>query len=213
MEILKNSALINLYSKPTPYDLGNKILYQLCSSHPKHDKDEEIIAKVWLIGRAYSVALERNKKKDRETNDTFYIKDVVAVFRNSDLDDKIAELKSVDELNSDNIKKSLEIHAFLVKCISSITEQSNRSFCSKYLHFHFPNLFYIYDSNALSALRKLKIPTKEFLITDEDIDKEYSQFSYRCLHLQKTIFENTGIRLSIRQLDNLLLEISKNNKF
>jgi hypothetical protein len=31
------------------WDLGNQVLYDLCSQHPLHKSDQEIIAKIWLI--------------------------------------------------------------------------------------------------------------------------------------------------------------------
>ena len=32
----------------SPWVLGDGVLYDLCRRHPKHDSDDEIIAKVWL---------------------------------------------------------------------------------------------------------------------------------------------------------------------
>ena len=117
------------------------------------------------------------------------------------------ELKPISKLDMDNLSKPVEIHGFLTEKIGTITGQNNRSFSSKYLHFHFPDLFYIYDSRAVSALSKFKISLKDLIIKNENVDKEYAQFSYKCSHLQKMIFENTAILLSIRELDNLLLRV------
>ena len=43
------------------WDLGNKILYDMCQQYPFHNKSSEVIAKVWLIGRSYAAAIERRK--------------------------------------------------------------------------------------------------------------------------------------------------------
>jgi hypothetical protein len=44
------------------WDLGNDILYEMCEKYPGHDEDNEIIAKIWLIGRSYAAAIERRKR-------------------------------------------------------------------------------------------------------------------------------------------------------
>ncbi|MCI0640696.1 MAG: hypothetical protein L0Y72_16605 [Gemmataceae bacterium] len=47
--------------KPWVWDLGNAALYDLCQEHPGHKKRDEIIAKIWLIGRSYSASIERRR--------------------------------------------------------------------------------------------------------------------------------------------------------
>ena len=49
---------------PSPWDLGNEVLYSLCHDYPKHDRGDAIIAKIWLIGRSYAAAIERRKNAD-----------------------------------------------------------------------------------------------------------------------------------------------------
>ena len=53
---------INKAISKHPWDLANKTLYDLCSKHPNHKNNEEIIAKVWIIGRTYAAAIERRKE-------------------------------------------------------------------------------------------------------------------------------------------------------
>jgi hypothetical protein len=55
-----------------PWQLGNEVLYRLCEEHPRHDSDDSIIAKFWLIGRAYAAAVER-RKKSRDNDKEFYV--------------------------------------------------------------------------------------------------------------------------------------------
>ena len=38
---------------------GNQVLYQMCRDHPGHTDTDVISGKMWLIGRAYSAAIER----------------------------------------------------------------------------------------------------------------------------------------------------------
>jgi len=46
---------------PWVWDLGNRILYDMCQSYPGHSKDDEIVAKIWLIGRSYAASIERRR--------------------------------------------------------------------------------------------------------------------------------------------------------
>jgi len=55
----------------SPWDLGNQTLYSLCQDHPMHDRDDVIIAKVWLIGRSYAAAVERRNML-RQSNIAIY---------------------------------------------------------------------------------------------------------------------------------------------
>ncbi len=70
---------------PSPWDLGNQVLYSLCQDHPKHDRGHEIIAKVWLIGRSYAAAIER-RKNAKDSSDDFYETTVVEKMKKSPVD-------------------------------------------------------------------------------------------------------------------------------
>jgi len=72
-----------------PWSLGNQVLYDLCASHPEHRDDRVILAKVWLIGRAYSAAVERRRTlRDTATmGDRFYTKVVAPGIAASGIDD------------------------------------------------------------------------------------------------------------------------------
>ena len=86
---------------------------------------------------------------------------------------------------------------------------NKRSFASKYLHFHLPKLFFIYDTRAVSALKKivpvLPVEIKKYYKT-LNFDSDYTDFLFRCLYLQKIIASEHNIILSPREIDNLLLE-------
>ncbi len=69
----------------TPWDLGNQVLYDLCRAYPAHKRDEEIIAKIWLIGRSYAAAIERRKDVDH-SSDNFYETIVVETIKKSSID-------------------------------------------------------------------------------------------------------------------------------
>jgi len=89
---------------------------------------------------------------------------------------------------------------------ASISGHNNRSLASKYLHFHQPKVFFIYDSRARNAiteycpkLNKIEdINTKEF-------DKEYKDFVRKCVWLRGHIKSLYGLSLKPREIDNFLL--------
>lgn len=86
--------------------LGNKVLYQLCQDHPKHDQMDAVIAKVWLIGRAYAAAVERRKKQiedDPISSSKFYTDKVAPTLINSQLDARIDVLRPCKNIQASNM--------------------------------------------------------------------------------------------------------------
>jgi hypothetical protein len=162
MENILDLESIKSCTNRGPWSLGNDILYKMCADYFNHDSVEKIIAKVWLIGRSYAVALERRKNKIQNyESDKFYTEIVANAFQSSQLDKIMSDIKINAKLDTDTLIKTIELHYYLTKLLNEITELNKRSFSSKYLHFHMPNFFYIYDSRATKALRKfkIKIPT------------------------------------------------------
>jgi hypothetical protein len=193
------------------WDFGNAILYKLCNENFNHETDDHILTKVLFIGRIYAAAVERRKTKTTDINDNFYTETVVPTFRNSKLDEKLSELKDIKTENIENIKTVLQTHYFLVSMLKEITDLEKRSFSSKYLHFHLPNLFYIYDSRAVTALRQFssQVPKDlKHILELDNIDNEYAKFYCKCFELKRQIKGQFDIDLTHRQLDNLLIEIA-----
>jgi hypothetical protein len=78
------------------WDLGNQVLYDLCFSHPFHKDNGEIIAKIWLIGRSYSAALERRKNKNADSaGDLFYEKIAAPKIKSSEIDTWLGSLNEL----------------------------------------------------------------------------------------------------------------------
>jgi hypothetical protein len=203
---------INNCQKLNEWHLGNKVLYDLCSTNFTHDTTEKILAKTLLIGRTYAAAIERRKNKS-DINDNFYLKTVAPTFKKSKLDKRLSELKKDNKISNDTLPKIIDAHYYLTKLLFGITELEKRSFSSKYLHFHLPELFFIYDTRAVSAMRIFvkKLPKDLQNLADrENSDKEYSNFLYKCFYLRQTINEQFGVLLTPRQLDNLLIETANN---
>ncbi|WP_163401527.1 hypothetical protein [Flavobacterium fluviatile] len=191
------------------WDYGNEILYKMCKDNFEHIKDEYVLAKVLFIGRIYAAAIERRKTENNDINDNFYIDSVGPTFKNSEIDRLLKELKCFKTVENSNIKDCLETHSYLTKTIKEITNLNKRSFVSKYLHFHLPELFYIYDTRAVEALRKFikKVPKElNHNLDTENVDLEYAKFFCKCFELKRQIKTEFKIELTNRQLDNLLIE-------
>ncbi len=197
--------------KTSPWDFGNNILYNMCKDDFNHDKAEHILAKVLFIGRIYAASIERRKTKDENINDNFYFDKVVPTFQNSELDTKLNALKIHAEIKEEIIPGILSNHYYLMKIIREITNLDKRSFCSKYLHFHLPELFFIYDSRAANAL---KILSKNYCLDNliqpgtNNSDSKYASFFIKCFSLKSKIEAQFNTKLTNRHFDNILIDLA-----
>lgn len=212
---LPSLEMIKSAQYPNAWALSNQMLYNLCSENFTHTSDKEIVAKTLMIGRIYAVALERRRNKSLEDiSDDFYLTTVTKWFKTSTIDTDLSGLKFHTELAMEIFPQVLRAHFSLTQLIYNFTELRKRSFSSKYLHFHLPHLFYIYDARAVAALKLFitKVPS-DFQNFKElpDTDKDYSKFICKSFALQSLIEKEYGIKLSTRELDNLLVEIANKN--
>jgi hypothetical protein len=189
--------------KDKKWMLGNRVLYDLCKKHPLHENDEEIRAKVWLIGRSYAASIERRKKKNK-INDDFYdyvTQEFIKFNKKKGFDDQLKEI-SKSRFNEDSLKEILKLHYELTTFFNKITGLDKRSLASKYLHFHVP-IFPIYDSRAKDSLNQLvkgRVQIKG--------DKQYCIFCNKILFLFNRIKEETGRDPTLRQIDTYLIKIA-----
>ncbi|HOY17835.1 MAG TPA: hypothetical protein PLC89_11090 [Haliscomenobacter sp.] len=203
---------LSKHKKSEYWDFGNKILYDLCRDNFQHKHTDKVLTKVLFIGRIYAAAIERRKTKTNIINDNFYIEKVAPTFINSDIDDNLQRLKS-EKIHNDNAIEILKIHYNLVKKLSEITNLNKRSFVSKYLHFHLPDLFFIYDSRAVRAIREFisRVPEEfQYIMKEKNIDQEYANFFCKCLELKNKIEQTHKMKITTRQLDNILIETANN---
>lgn len=189
------------------WDLGNQVLYDLCEKYPEHKTEEEIIAKIWLIGRSYAAAIERRRMDDKIANDMFYEKAAQEI-KQSSIDFWFSKCRK--EIDKNVI---LETHKNLVDLFYKITGLKKRSLASKYLHFHFPDKFFIYDSRAVNGLGKLAKDLKLPRINSSknpDYDNNYANFYSMCSAVRDKIKEEypkeCGEGLSCREFDIILIE-------
>lgn len=206
LEITKND--IDYALSPSPWDLANEVLYSLCQKHPSHDSNQAIIAKILLIGRTYAAAIERRKNAE-ETSDDFYEVTVVDKIKNSKLDSWLASLSNQIRDPWQALGTIVTIHKRVMDIFFELTGLEKRALASKYLHFHRPDLFFIYDSRAKEAISKVT-PRPNYIkdIAVEESDLEYHIFCRRCQHLRDNIRERFAKTLTPRQIDKILLRIT-----
>ena len=198
---------VNRAIKKSRWDFGNKILYDMCANYPHHKSIDQIVAKIWLIGRSYAAAIER-RKNAKEYNEDFYTEVVGPVMMKAGIDQWIAEINRFRFPTLDNIENILAVHGSLMNLIKEMTGMEKRSLTSKYLHFHKRNLFFIYDSRAMESIRKLIPPPKIKFSIRSSIDLEYAKYCLRCIDLRDLIKKTFNTHLTPRELDNILLSVS-----
>lgn len=203
-------SLVQKSMAKSPWDLGNQVLYDLCSNHPYHKSNEEIIAKVWLIGRAYAAAIERRKEEPNQKYEggSFYEDVVAPKIRKSKIDKWLSSLNKYKDINETSIPDILDVHYKVTDLFSGISGLEKRSLASKYLHFHYPNLFFIYDSRAVGSIRNFPKITPGPAYSAKEFDHYYRKFFERCLRLRNQIRSDHYENFTNRHLDNLLLYIS-----
>jgi hypothetical protein len=195
--------------QPKISDLHDKVLYDMVRKFPKHVEDGEIFAKVLIIGRAYGVDLKRGANHDNREGQ-FYSDKIIPAIKESNIDELIKNVGKLKKITTENLELIIKTHKDVTNILEKMTGMNNRSFASKYLHFHCEKAFFIYDSIAKKKILQLsKEIVFEYTITDDmsiNSDKDYEHFCLKCLALRDNIEEKYGVVLSPRQLDNLLLE-------
>lgn len=188
---------------------GNKVLYQMCKKAPTHTDVDEIHGKLWIIGRSYSASIERGAGKNIVKGEDFIKTKVAQALKKSDIDSWLKSVSSITRLNKENIELSLACHKNLTDLFKKITGKNNRSLASKYLHFHQPLAFFIYDSQANNNIRarlRESYDKKKRLSYPKEYDNEYASFSTRCLYYRDHYLEKKIHGLATpRKLDMELL--------
>jgi hypothetical protein len=206
MPSLPTNEFVNEALSHKTWDTGNQVLYDLCGAYPDHSRDDIIIAKVWIIGRTYAAAIERRHTIDVSVGDAFYEDVVAPKIRSSGIDNWLRALVTG---SNDDVALILETHERVKELFNEISGLEKRSLASKYLHFHFPERFYIYDSRAAKAIARLTTPIGRNLPSLRAYDNVYARFFLRCKALNKDIVSNGGQLLLPRELDKVLLEYSR----
>lgn len=147
-------SIMKSATKRTPWHLSNEVLYELCRKHPLHAEAQVVIAKVLLIGRVYAAAIERRKSDLSTPTDEFYVQRVAPTIMSSSIDRWIEKAKRQTPGTPEALAVMVEMHGRTTGLFGTISGLEKRSLASKYLHFHVPDLFFIYDSRAVEGMRK-----------------------------------------------------------
>lgn len=205
---------MNRARRRTAWDLGNKILYDLCERYPHHRAIDQITAKVWLVGRSDAAPVDRREKNTEVGSDAFYITCVAPAIRNARIDEWLAPLRSLRVVTTENFGEILSVHARLTNLLSDLAGRDQRSFASKYLHFHFRDLFFLNDTRAGKALSLLRasLVGKRRPRSDGDADTDYRKLCEKCLIVRRRAEELSKPMLTPRQIDNLLLDVERRHR-
>jgi hypothetical protein len=179
---------------------GNAVLYRMCSEEPLHTHIDTIKSKLWIIGRAYSAAIERKAGAE------FKIEDAALILQSSDIDNHISRLLEIERLNEDNLDTLLLAHKSLTDSLKRATGIEKRSLASKYLHFHAPKAVFIFDSIANRKIRETLAPIKRAFTCNRSYDSQYEAFVRRCIYFRDNVFEQEiSAYASPRKIDMHLL--------
>lgn len=190
----------NALDNPDMWNWGNEVLYRMCREESGHAKLDAIIGKVWLIGRVYAAAIERGAGRHAD----FYSTRVASMMKDSDIDIWIASVRPIERVTSENVAEVLRVHQQVTSLFNLISGLEKRSLASKYLHFHQPNAFFIFDTMANAKLRE-SLKRQRFKVPTE-FDTPYAEFVYRCLWYRDNVFEPMlGRESTPRELDRFLL--------
>jgi len=122
------------------WDLSNEILYKMCREYPNHESDKEIIAKILIIGRVYSAAIERRKRVENNS-DMFYIKDVAPTIRKSKIDEWLHTLTGLECPTRENCVQIIYAHKKVTDLLKKYLDLKNDLLPQNIYIFIFQNYF------------------------------------------------------------------------
>lgn len=214
---IKNNININDIKKAKGshiWDLSNTILYDMVENNFQNTDEKTVYAKINIIGRVYAASIERGKnKEDSELPSEIFMEKVAQKIINAKIDEDIKYLSNYKTINENNIRKILQLHQKLTKIFYKLTKQEKRSLASKYLHFHLPDLFYIFDRRAVQGISIILPRFRGTKNNFKNCDEKYTKFFLKVFYLQKGLKNEFEAILTPRQIDTLLLnKVSANGK-
>jgi len=183
------------------WEWGNKVLYRMCREEPGHTDRNKVAAKLWLIGRAYAAQIERRAGATGES-EALYAKVATKIVK-SDIDKWLEDVADIDRPDISNLQEILSANYKFTSLLKCVTKLGLRSLASKYLHFHRPLYFFIFDYRSSTKIRE-KIGRRHIPLPAYSADQEYAAFVLRCMTYrdEKPAAEHD---LTPRQLDQELL--------
>ncbi len=184
---------------------GNYVLYRMCAEQPMHTNVQIVGDKIWIIGTSYACDVRRGAGELNTKDENFLYKIARTICKES-VDEWLKSVRDINdqELTMANIEHSLKCHKQVMSLLMDLTRLNRRSFVSKYLHFHVPNAFFIYDS---TAHKKVWEETKGMTISNKrprGYDNVYADFCIRCLYYRDEVLKE---KISPRAIDMKLLPL------
>lgn len=126
-------------------------LYSLCAASGHTDRTD-VHAKVAIVGRTYSAGLERHVVLGEGQSDRLDVAADHLVAHGDEIDEQLVRLgAATGVLTPDRLTDLVDVHGWFTRLLAEVCRASPRSFASKYLHFHCPDML-VYDSYATAAL-------------------------------------------------------------
>ncbi|UZE84771.1 hypothetical protein [Pseudomonas viciae] len=191
---------------------ANKALYGFVRENPSHTDHAQVASKALIIGRSLAASVERRKKGDEDDEDGYegstggFYERLAKSICSSDVGLEASFLPAGERLAGSVCTAVNKVHSRLCEAISAVTNKDASSFASKYLHFHFPTLFPMVDSRAREALKW--IANEEGLVfapTTAGMSKNYATYIDFYTRVRSLFEEELGREISLRQMDNILL--------
>lgn len=169
-----------------------RALYELCFMHRHHLRDDIVADKLRMLVR---LCAERGIVVSN-----FSPEYVAHRLGRAEVDRWFGGLATAEKLD---VALLLEVHKHMMRVFDDLGEVEARSLASKYLHFHFPELFFVFDARVEAAAIALGEGDCGYLALSEH-DPTYGRF-YACARkLVDKIAPLVGRRLSPRELDRVL---------
>lgn len=190
------------------------VLYDLCKRYPDHRSRDAINAKLWVIGRTYQTGIERKIKSDGHQGSSLG-QLAQHIWKNRKRVDRIiSRLGKQKGLTPQRIRLILEAHGELLALVKSMKrlKTSPRSFVSKYLHFHCPDVPII-DSFVHAQMKKLYPWQSSYALfpITQPMDENYARFVFRFWQFYCGA-QQTGAKIIVKRLDNYLLALAREAK-
>ena len=163
---------------------------------------------------AVHMRLQQNGVKNaKDASDDFYETTVACSIKESKIDEWLAYLPDQIVNQWEQLGTTITVHKYLMDLFKRITGLEKRALASKYLHFHRPDAFFIYDSRAKKAISMLTPGIRQIsAINCNKSDEEYLNFVRRCLWLRDRIALEYNVVFTPRQIDKILLNLVDRDK-
>jgi hypothetical protein len=173
-------------------DPRTRALYELCFLHRHHFQDDIVADKLRMIVRLCA---------EHGFNVNSFSPEFVAHrLGRSGVDRWFAGLATAEQIDMALV---FEMHRRVMDVFADLLAEQSRSLASKYLHFHFPELFYLYDQRVAAAAIDIGDGECGYLARTEH-DPAYGRFFACCRKLTDKLSALAGRRLNPRELDRVL---------